>query len=79
VRVTEEPCPNDTLQPVDTRVLDYLSFEELPPTPENLKLLELSRHPGVPVVDGIEIDKAEKRDEAGPAPTPTPTAAPPGG
>jgi hypothetical protein len=70
VRVTLEPCR----MPVGPVVLDYLSFEELAATPENLELLELSPHPGVPVVDGIEIDKAEERDEARPAPTPTPTA-----
>jgi hypothetical protein len=70
VRVTLEPCRLS----VGSRVLDYVSFEELAPTPENHRLLELSPHPGVPVVDGIEIDKAEERDETGPAPTPTPTA-----
>jgi hypothetical protein len=78
VRVTEELCRSAKVQPVETRILDYLSFEELSLTPENLKLLELSPHPGVPVVDGIEIDKAEERDEAGPAPTATPTAPPTG-
>jgi hypothetical protein len=41
-----------------------------------MQLLELSPHPGVPVVDGIEIDKAEERDEARPAPTVTPTPTP---
>jgi hypothetical protein len=70
VRVTNERCGSEQW---DTRILDYLSFEELSPTPDNLKLLELSPHPGVRVVDGIEIDKAEERAEAGPAPTPTPT------
>jgi hypothetical protein len=69
VRVTLEPCQ----QSVGSRVLDYLSFEELAPTPENRELLELSPHPGVPVVDGIDIDKAEERDERAPAATPTPT------
>jgi hypothetical protein len=68
VRVTLEPC----LPSVGPRVLDYLSFEELAPTPENRELLELAPHPGVPVVDGIEIDKAEERDESRAAPTPTP-------
>ena len=75
VRVTFEPCQ----LPVGSRVLDYLSFEELAQTPENLELLDLSPHPGVPVVDGIEVDKVEERDDPGPAPTPTPTAAPTGG
>ena len=70
VRVTLESCELS----VDTRVLDYLLFEQLAPTSENLELLELSPHPGVPVVDGIEIDKAEERDVPRPAPTPTPTA-----
>jgi len=56
----------------DSRILDYLSFEEMAPTPENLQLLELSPHPGVPVVDGIEIDNAEERQEATPVATPTP-------
>jgi hypothetical protein len=79
VRVTHEPCPSDTPQPLETRILDYLSFEELRPTPQNQELLELSPRPGVPVVDGIEIDKAEERDEAGPAPTPTPIVPPAGG
>jgi hypothetical protein len=69
VRVTLEPC----LQSVGSRVLDYLSFEELAPTPENRALLELSPHPGVPIVDGIDIDKAEERDEPAPMATPTPT------
>jgi hypothetical protein len=79
VRVTQQPCPSDTPVPSDTRILDYLSFEDLPTTPENLKLLELSPHPGVGVVDGIEIDKAEERDDAARAPTPTPTAPGAGG
>ena len=70
VRVTLEPCRLS----VGSRILDYVSFEELDPTPKNRERLELSPHPGVPVVDGIEIDKAEERDETGPAPTPTPTA-----
>jgi hypothetical protein len=79
VRVTQQPCPSDTPEPSDTRILDYLSFEDLPTTPENLKLLELSPHPGVGVVDGIEIDKAEERDDAARTPTPTPTAPGAGG
>jgi hypothetical protein len=79
VRVTQQPCPSDTPEPSDTRILDYLSFEDLPTTPENLKLLELSPHPGVGVVDGIEIDKAEERDDAVRTPTPTPTAPGAGG
>jgi hypothetical protein len=70
VRVTLEPCQLS----VGSRILDYVSFGELDLTPKNRELLELSPHPGVPVVDGIEIDKAEERDETGPAPTPTPTA-----
>jgi hypothetical protein len=74
VRVTFEPCQLS----VGSRILDYLSFEELAQTPQNLELLDLSPHPGVPVVDGIEIDKAEERDDPGPAPTPTATAAPTG-
>jgi len=69
VRVTLEPCRLS----VGSRVLDYLTFEELAPTPANRELLELSPHPGVPIVDGIDVDKAEDRDEPGPAPTPTPT------
>ena len=79
LRVTERPCPSDTREPSGTRILDYLSFEVVPATPENLKLLELSPHPGVGVVDGIEIDKAEERDEATQAPTPTTTAPRAGG
>jgi hypothetical protein len=35
-----------------------------------MRLLELSPHPGVPIVDGIEIDKAEERDEAARSPAP---------
>jgi hypothetical protein len=76
VRVTLEPCSSDGPPGFDTRILDYVRFEELAPTPENMQLLELSPHPGVPVVDGIEIDKAEERDEARPAPTVTPTPTP---
>jgi hypothetical protein len=79
VRVTYEPCSSDMPAGLDARILEYLSFEELAPTREHLKLLELSPYPGVPVVDGIEIDKAEERDEAGPTPkaVPTPTASTP--
>lgn len=66
VRVTFETCPGAEPLGLDARTLDYLSFEELAHTPENLKLLELSPYPGVPVVDGIEIDKAEERDEVPP-------------
>jgi hypothetical protein len=76
VRVTYEPCRSDEALGHETRILDYVSFEELAHTPENLKLLELSPHPGVPVVDGIEIDKAEERDEAGTTPEPVPTPTP---
>ena len=72
VRVTGRPCPGDAREP-SARILEYLEFEDLPGTPENLKRLEMSPHPGVDVVDGIEIDKAEERDEAPRAPTPTPT------
>jgi hypothetical protein len=79
VRVTQQPCPSATREPAGARILDYVSFEDLPATPANLKLLELSPHPGVRIVDGIEIDKAEERDEAPPAPTPTPTAPGEGG
>jgi hypothetical protein len=79
VRVTYEPCLSDQPLAHDGRILDYVSFEELAHTPENLKLLELSSYPGVPVVDGIEIDKAEERDEAGPTleSVPTPAASTP--
>jgi hypothetical protein len=77
VRVTERYCSNDGQS--DTRILDYLVFERLPATSENLKALELSPHPGVPVVDGIEIDKAEERDDAGQPPTATPTPRAKGG
>jgi hypothetical protein len=75
VRVTFEPCPSGQALPHDGRILDYVSFEELAHTPENLKLLELSSYPGVPVVDGIEIDRAEERDEAGATPEAVPTPA----
>jgi hypothetical protein len=79
LRVTERPCSSDTREPSSTRILDYLSFEDVTATPENLKVLELSPHPGVRVVDGIEIDKAEERDGAARTPTPTPTAPRAGG
>jgi hypothetical protein len=75
VRVTERSCPSDTHEPSGTRVLDYISFEELPATPHNLQLLDMSPHPGVDIVDGIDIDKAEERDGTAPAPTPTATRA----
>jgi hypothetical protein len=77
VRVTQEACGSDVPTPIRTRVLDYLSFEELEPTAENLKLLQLSPRPGVPVVDGIEIDRAEERDDAAPRATPTPVRSAP--
>ena len=76
VRVTYEPCQGGAGPGLGSRILDYLSFEELAGTPANRELLELSPYRDVPVVDGIEIDKAEERDEARPAPTPTPTPAP---
>jgi hypothetical protein len=81
VRVTEELCPqitrlgsrpDDTAGAEESRILDYASFEELPATPENLDRLELSPHPGVKIVDGIEIDKQEDRADTPRAPTPTP-------
>jgi hypothetical protein len=78
VRVTHEPCPTDKPDGLGTRILDYLSFEELPATPQNMGLLELSPHPGVPTVDGIAIDKAEEHDDAA-TPTPTPDAPRTGG
>ena len=77
VRVTHEIC-RAASAPSETRNLDYISFELLAPTPDNLRLLELSPHPGIPIVDGIEIDKAEERLEDPPAPTPTPTPTPDG-
>ncbi len=77
VRVTFESCPGGGSVGLEDRILDYDSFEVLPHTPANLERLELSPHPGVPVVDGIEIDMAEERDEAGEAPRPVPTPTPP--
>jgi hypothetical protein len=72
VRVVIRAC--DPGEPfVEDRTLDFTSFEELPPTPENLAQLEMSPHPGVPIVDGVKIDRQEERDKAaGAVPTPTP-------
>jgi hypothetical protein len=39
----------------------------------------MSPHPGVPVVDGVKVDRQEERDEAVdavPTPTPPPLATP---
>jgi len=66
-------------EPLSDRTLDFTAFEELPATPENLARLEMSPHPGVAVVDGVEIDRREERDEAAgvvPAATPTPQSTP---
>jgi hypothetical protein len=79
VRVTIEPCSEELPAGLETRVLDFVTFEELPHTPGNLEQLELSPHPGVPIKDGIAIDKAEERDEAGPQPSATPVATPDAG
>jgi len=79
VRVTFAPCESQQPGGVGGRTLDYLSFEELAPTPAHLESLELSPYPGVAVVDGIEIDKAEERDEAGPPHEPVQPAVPGGG
>ena len=72
VRVVIRGCDSEALS--ENRTLDFTAFEELPATPENLAQLEMSPHPGVPIVDGVEIDRREERDEAaGAVPTPTPT------
>jgi hypothetical protein len=72
VRVSMKVCDRGPATSLETTSLDYLSFEELPATPENLKLLDMSPHPGVPVRDGITTDLAEKHEKPGPAATPTP-------
>lgn len=51
-RAGRYPCPSDKPQGLDTRILKYVSFKELAPTPENPKLLEQSPHRDVPIVDG---------------------------
>ena len=73
--IEEDPCapgPGRVLGPDDPvpagriageRSYDYLRFEELPATATNLAQLELSAGHDVPVVDGVEIDLAEERDE----------------
>jgi len=83
VQAQVRPCDgNDAYGGI--RTLDYLKFEELPGTPENLEELHMSPHTGVPVVDGVEIDRQEELDDARdpnasceqpcrvPPPTPTP-------
>jgi hypothetical protein len=79
VRVVIRTCDADDPFGMD-RTLDFTTFEELPGTPENLARLELSLHPGVPVVDGVDIDREEAASEASdpaadvpPAPTPAQT------
>lgn len=54
-------------------VADYVSFETLPATGDNQRLLEMRPHPGARVIDGEAVDAAEERAERRPAPTPTPT------
>jgi hypothetical protein len=83
VQAQVRPCDADD-EYGEVRTLDYLKFEELPGTPENLEKLQMSPHPGVPVADGVEIDRQEELDDARdpnssceqpcrvPAPTPTP-------
>ncbi|HWM11545.1 MAG TPA: hypothetical protein VNO82_19460 [Solirubrobacteraceae bacterium] len=44
-------------------VADYLSFETLPATADNRRLLEMRPHPGARIVDGEDVDAAEERDE----------------
>jgi hypothetical protein len=78
VRVVIRAC--DSGEPLsENRTLDFTAFEELPATPENVAQLEMSPHPGVPIVDGVEIDRQEERDAAAdavPTPTPTPQSTP---
>jgi hypothetical protein len=78
VRVVIRAC--DSGEPSsENRTLDFTAFEELPATAENLAQLEMSPHPGVPIVDGVKIDRQEERDEAAdavPTPTPTPQSTP---
>jgi hypothetical protein len=77
VRVVIRACAAGEPSSED-RTLDFIAFEELPATPENLAELEMSPHPGVPVVDGVKIDRREERDEAlGAVSTPTPPLATP--
>lgn len=59
VRVVETPCTEGA----PARTFDYRSFEELPATPANERQLELVAPAGTPIVDGVEIDLAEERDE----------------
>jgi hypothetical protein len=44
-------------------VADYLSFETLPASADNRRLLEMRPHPGARIVDGEDVDAAEERDE----------------
>ncbi len=55
---------------------DYVSFEVLPPTEENRRLLEMAHHPGARVVSGDAIDRAEDRAESNPSALPTATPTP---
>jgi hypothetical protein len=78
VRVVIRACAAGEPSSED-RTLDFIAFEELPATPESLAQLEMSPHPGVPVVDGVKVDRQEERDEAVdavPTPTPPPLATP---
>jgi len=63
IRVEISACDPDADPVSPTRTLDYDFFEVLPATPENRELLEMAPHPGVQIVDGIDIDRAEERDE----------------
>lgn len=70
VRVEEPPCETPPADAEGLRLaempgvtLDYLHFDVLPATEENQRLLELSPHPGAPVLDGERIDAEEERAE----------------
>jgi hypothetical protein len=63
VRMVIAPCDPAAVAMPPTRTLDYRSFEVLPATADNRVFLELAPHQDARMIDGIEVDRAEERDE----------------
>jgi len=72
--VTDEPCASDLLYGLETRVLDYVTFEEPASTPGNLKLLELSPSRGYPWWTGSKSTRQTSATKLGRHPAPHPVA-----
>jgi hypothetical protein len=64
VRVQDAPCPE--AGGATGMTIDYDSFDVLPATDANRRLLDMDSHPGAKEVDGAAVDAAEERESRRP-------------